>query len=85
MNDKIIVVCCGAGRLVGEATKLALEFKEVNRGVVIISDSLQKVQNPFEDAALSFHDFRKSYERLIFYENEPSKFISKPRNNFKKR
>ncbi len=42
--------------------------------------------NPvFEPEPFILNRFEAEYKEPIFYENEPSKFFGKPKNNFKKK
>jgi hypothetical protein len=43
-------------------------------------------KNPFEPEPMPIYNFRDiDAKEPVFYENEPSKFIGKPKNNFRKR
>ncbi len=74
MKKVIIIWSCGLSHI---ATKALVKH---NMGVVVVSSP-----PVFEPEPLVFKKYEFQYEKPVFYENEPSKFMSKPKNNFKKR
>jgi hypothetical protein len=46
----------------------------------------EQYNDPFAPTGIPIHNYRQDdFDGYKFYETEPSKFISKPKNNFKKR
>lgn len=84
MKHKLIVV--GAHPI---TSVLVAKFQEVYPDVEIVSVN-EHLKNPFEPEPIPYvPNFKVDcFDKLLpkpIYENEPSKFISKPRHNFKRR
>jgi len=85
MSRKILLI--GASRITAE---LIMEIAAQYPGIIIISGVKQAYKSPFESESIPFHNLKDDSfdtwtDKHKFYENEPSKFIGKPKNNFKKR
>ena len=61
---------------------LVTRFKEVHHEIVIVSVT-EQLRSPFEPEPIILKNYRE-LDNPMFYENEPSKFIGKPKRNFKK-
>jgi hypothetical protein len=60
-------------------------FTEVHPEVEIVQVTGHS-KNPFDTEPIPIYNFRDiEVKEPLFYENEPSKFIGKPKNNFRKR
>jgi ketopantoate reductase len=80
MKGKIYLA--GAGTI---GTAIIAKIASMHTGIVIVSSN-DHLKNPFETEPFIIHDNKSiKGESPVFYENEPSKFIGKPKNNFKKR
>lgn len=84
MKKVILIGCFGM-----EASSVLGSLQELQRQnieVLIANDKkqVQEIRNKaFEQEPIRFHNHRQ-LDNPIFYEPEPSKFIGKPKRNFKK-
>ena len=80
---KTYIIGFGLSGIACLSTRLANQ----NIQVIVANDVKRedKFRNQFENESIPIHNFREEdFREPIFYENEPSKFMSKPKNNFKK-
>jgi len=76
-NAILLIGCCQI------TSTLVTRFQELHPEIVIASVT-EQLRSPFEPEPIRIINHRDLLADPIFYENEPSKFISKPKNNFKK-
>jgi len=80
MNHKIVLV--GSHLM----TCALVERFQGNNVEIVIATATELLRSPFEHEPIRIYNFKDIEAKdPIFYENEPSKFIGKPKNNFKKR
>ena len=58
-------------------------FQEVHPEILIVSVT-EQVRSPFEPEPLQFRNYRDCTNNPEYFEPEPSKFIGKPKRNYKK-
>lgn len=76
---KVIIINSGGG-LVSE---MIAKFDGMQHKVVVVGEMPKA--NPFAPEPLLITNDRIDFNPIPYFEVEPSKFISKPKNNFKKR
>lgn len=84
-KQEIIIIGVGLSGV----SHLFSKIKAMEIDAIIAVDKEQS-KSIFERESIPIHNFREDFsepliEKHKFYENEPSKFIGKPRNNFKRR
>ena len=78
MKHNIILV--GAHEI---TSMLVTRFQEVHPEIVIVSVT-EQVRSPFEPDPMLIKNYRTCVNEREYFEPEPSKFIGKPKRNYKK-
>ena len=77
-KNVIIVAVCG-----GVFEREMLSFLNANESFSVVDiESFNK--SPFEPEPIIIKNVIAEIKPLVYYERKPSKFIEKPKNNFKK-
>ncbi len=78
MKRSIILV--GAHEI---TSMLVTRFQEVNPEIIIVSVT-EQLKSPFEPDPMLIKNYRTCVNESEYFKPEPSKFIGKPKRNFKK-
>lgn len=62
---------------------LTSRLQDNNQAVVIVSTT-EQLRSPFEPEPITIRNYKDVLKDTEYFEPLPSKFISKPKNNFKK-
>jgi len=95
LKGRVVLIGADFGDMASVITSLNMSFEaaiiatksindSINEFKKITPDKIVLMNDYFRDEALKLRSFQEN-ENTLVYEKQPSKFISRPRNNFRKR